>query len=292
MVYVKNFYLPSDSAEINFIKNEKRTCFNTFYPFNIFPNKELKSVDFDTITIFYGSNGSGKSTLLNLIAEKIGAFRYSEFNSAPLFESFVEMCRIELYKRPKEYSVLTSDDVFDYVIKARSVNSEIDNSREELFSKYREVHDQVRGDHSIMNLKGLDDYERWKETIDILSPKRSQSKFIKSRLPADIDLMSNGQTALRYFIDKIEEDAVYLLDEPENSLSIEFQMQLADYISATARSARTQFIIATHSPILLSIPNATIYDLDSCPVTVKHWTDLHNVRRYFDFFMDHKDEFE
>ena len=97
---------------------------------------------------------------------------------------------------------------------------------------------------------------------------------------------------MRYFLERIEDDAVYLLDEPENSLSIEFQIELAEYISATARATRSQFIIATHSPILLSMENAKVYNLDAYPASVCRWTDLPNVRKYFDFFMEHKEEFD
>ena len=82
------------------------------------------------------------------------------------------------------------------------------------------------------------------------------------------------------------------MDEPENSLSIERQIELAEYIAATARATRSQFVIATHSPVLLSMQGAKIYNLDDYPVSVSPWTDLPNVRRYFDFFMDHQGEFE
>jgi predicted ATPase len=108
----------------------------------------------------------------------------------------------------------------------------------------------------------------------------------------DVDLHSNGETAMQYFIDRIDEDALYILDEPENSLSIERQLELCEYITATARSTDSQFIIATHSPVLLSMRGARIYDLDAYPACVKRWTELENVRRYFEFFMDHREEFK
>ena len=75
MIYVRKLILPSDVAEITTIKLEKRTCFHTFYPFKIFPDKKLSEIEFDGITMFYGGNGSGKSTLLNVLAEKIHAIR-------------------------------------------------------------------------------------------------------------------------------------------------------------------------------------------------------------------------
>lgn len=291
MIYARKLILPSEYAEIAFIKNEKRTCFNTFYPFKIFPEKSLAQVDFDGITMFYGGNGSGKSTLVNVIARKMNAIRYSEFNDAPLFEKFTEMCSIECAKMPRASYVLTSDDVFDYVLNARTVNEGIDDKRNELFEKYIATHREAVTNPDIMRLKGLDDYERWKTTMEILSPKKSQSSYIKKRVARDIELHSNGETAMRYFLDRIDEDALYLLDEPENSLSIELQIELAEYISATARATRSQFIIATHSPVLLSMKGAKIYNLDDYPASVCRWTELPNVRKYFDFFMDHKEEF-
>ena len=68
MVYLNRFILPSDTAEIKVIENEKRTCFNTFYPFKIFPLKKLRTLEFETVTMLYGGNGSGKSTLLNVMS--------------------------------------------------------------------------------------------------------------------------------------------------------------------------------------------------------------------------------
>lgn len=292
MIYIKKLTLPSELAEAKVIELEKRTCFNTFYPFKIFPEMRLGTIDFDGITMLYGGNGSGKSTLINVLAHKMRAARYSEFNDAPLFDRFTEMCSLDYMRTPRRSSVLTSDDVFDYVLKARTVNENISEQRNELFDKYVAIHGGAERNPDILRLKGLDDYERWSETMEILSPRKSQSSYVKKRTARDIDLYSNGQTAMRYFLERIEDDAVYLLDEPENSLSIELQIELAEYISATARVGRTQFIIATHSPVFLAMKEAKIYNLDSYPASVCRWTELPNVRKYFDFFMEHKHEFE
>ncbi len=292
MVYLKRFVLPSESAEIGFIKGESRTCYHTFYPFKIFTEKSLRTLTFDNITLLYGGNGSGKSTLLNVIARKIGASRFSSFNGSPFFDRFVEMCYAEFERRPDKAFALTSDDVFDYALTARSVNGDIDGKREELIEKYITVRSDVLNNPEKGLLKDLDDYERWSETREILSPRRTQSCYVKKRVARDIDLYSNGQTAIRYFIDRVDGDGLYLLDEPENSLSIEYQADLADYILSTARSTKSQFIIATHSPLLLSMKGARIYNLDDHPATLCEWTELPNVRKYYDFFMKHREEFE
>ena len=90
----------------------------------------------------------------------------------------------------------------------------------------------------------------------------------------------------------IEEDALYLLDEPENSLSASRQIELAEYLEETVRYMGCQLIISTHSPFLLSMKGAKIYDLDARPADIKPWTELENVRAYYDFFMKHKEAFE
>jgi len=76
--YLKSLRLVSDSAETQFIIDQKRTCYNGIYPFKLFPQRELEYVEFAPITIFYGGNGSGKSTLLNIVAEKLGVMRHQE----------------------------------------------------------------------------------------------------------------------------------------------------------------------------------------------------------------------
>ena len=108
----------------------------------------------------------------------------------------------------------------------------------------------------------------------------------------NIRMHSNGESAMGFFTSQIDENALYLLDEPENSLSVERQMELQKLILDSARYFGCQFVIATHSPVLLSIPDALIYDLDEDPVRTKRWTELKNVRTYYEFFKSHEKEFE
>lgn len=292
MIYLKKLKLASEQAEMNAILSEKRTCFGTMYPFKIFPQKKLEYLEFEPVTIFYGGNGSGKTTLLNIISEKINAIRHSEYNKSAFFEKYTNLCKIYGDDIPQSSQILSSDDVFDYVMNMRYLNSNVDFHREELFRGYGIHHMRATlEEESYTNLHGLEDYDRWKEVQDALNPKKSQSKFVKERLAKNVDMFSNGETAMRYFTEHIDKDAIYLLDEPENSLSIKFQIDLAKYISDSARYFGCQFIISTHSPILLSIEQAKIYDLDSYPVTTKIWSELENVRAYYEFFKQHEAEF-
>ena len=70
------------------------------------------------------------------------------------------------------------------------------------------------------------------------------------------------------------------------------QLELARFLHDSARFYNCQFVIATHSPFLLAMPGARIYDLDSEPIATKRWTELENVRATWEFFQSHKDEFK
>jgi len=281
--YIKRLILQSDGQETGFIMNQRRTCYNGIYPYKIFPQKGLREISFAPITIFYGGNGSGKTTLLNIIAEKTKVIRHSAFSGSAFFSEYVAGCDIESRTIPSNSQILTSDDVFDYLLNIRYLNDGIDVRREELFEDYL---DRKYAHHQ---LKSMAEYEDWKESYDAKS--KSQSQFVRDRLMRNVDMFSNGESAMKYFVDHITENALYLLDEPENSLSIALQQELCKYIVDSARHFGCQFVMSTHSPVLLSMKDAVIYDLDSDPVSVRNWTELENVRRYFDFFEEHRNEF-
>ena len=86
-------------------------------------------------------------------------------------------------------------------------------------------------------------------------------------------------------------DALYLLDEPENSLSAKLQRELAEFIQQSARFYGCQFVISTHSPFLLAMNGVKIYDLDASPVQVRRWSELENIRTYFELFDAHRRDF-
>ena len=88
-----------------------------------------------------------------------------------------------------------------------------------------------------------------------------------------------------------KENSLYLLDEPENSLSPVRQQELVRFIEDSVRFYGCQFVISTHSPFVLSMKGAKIYDLDEDPVDVKHWTELENIKAYYKFFKKHEHEF-
>ena len=233
----------------------------------------------------YGGNGSGKTTALNVIAEKLGLERDTLYNRSNFFEDYTELCSYdEEHKIPAGSRIITSDDVFDFMLNLRSINDGINRKREDLFEDYLEAK------YAHFQMKSLDDYERLKKVT--LARSNTQSKFVRKNIMDNVREHSNGESAFIYFADKIKENGLYLLDEPENSLSPERQQELLKFLEDSARFFGGQFIIATHSPFLLSMKGAKIYDMDEEVVDVKRWSELKNVRAYYDFFKKHEREFE
>lgn len=286
--------MPTQDAEENYFLNPgnfraKQTCYTTRYPFGLFRYRELPEFNFTDITIFCGNNGSGKSSILNVIAEKLELERNAPFNRSDFFEDYVGLCRYQLNKTiPKESKIITSDGVFEKVLDIRRINDGIDSKRSDLIDEYIEENSPY-AEPNLLN--GLDDYDRWKRVNNIRNKNRSQSRFLKENLMRNIQERSNGESALAYFVDSIQENALYLLDEPENSLSPQNQLQLKYFIEDSVRNFGCQFIVSTHSPFLLSLKGAHIYDIDETPPSEKKWTELDCVKVYHDFFMEQSDKF-
>ena len=153
-----------------------------------------------------------------------------------------------------------------------------------MFEEYNELR---RGE---FRLRSLEDYDRLRQVVRARS--RTQSRFTREEAGGNPRERSNGESAFGYFTERIGEDGLFLLDEPENSLSPVRQQELAAFMRDSVRFYSCQFIVATHSPFLLALPGARVYDLDSVPAAVRPWTQLPPVRAYFDFFKEHAEELE
>ncbi|QAT43917.1 AAA family ATPase [Aminipila luticellarii] len=290
-VYLDRFHFPDNVSEEIFLSNEERlkaTCYSSVYPFTLFFEKGLEELKFEPVTFLYGGNGSGKTTILNIIAEKMKIQRGTYFNKSDFFDDYVGLCEQHTINSSfsiwRNSRIITSDDVFDYMLAVRCVNEKIDIKRENLFDEYMETK------YSSFQMRSLDDYEQLKKNNDV--KKHTFSKYVKRNLMGNIREQSNGESAFWFFTENIKENALYLLDEPENSLAVELQVKLLKFIEDSARFFGCQFIIATHSPFLLSMKESQIYDLDETPIAGKKWTELENVRSYFNFFKEHEEEFK
>ena len=291
LVYLERFQLPGEGAEVNFLASDsenKRTCYGSRYPFGVFIGRGVPRLEFEPITILCGGNGSGKSTVLNLIGEKLGLGRGAVFNRSSFFGAYLQMCRAETapgFDRAGENSrIITSDDVFDSLLDFRSFNENIEHRRRELLQEY------AGAKYARFQMRSMEDLDRLRQVVD--AQRGTGSAYVNRRVMRDLPGKSNGESAFAYFTREIKEGGLYLLDEPENSLSPQLQLELLRFLQDSARFYRCQFVIATHSPFLLSLRGAKIYDLDARPVECCPWTRLDHVRAYYRFFQERAAEFE
>ena len=80
MIYLSDFHFPDRELEYDITMGQKRTCYDTVYPFLILSEHGLKRLDFEPITILYGGNGCGKTTAMNVIAQKLELTRDTLYN--------------------------------------------------------------------------------------------------------------------------------------------------------------------------------------------------------------------
>ncbi len=94
---------------------------------------------------------------------------------------------------------------------------------------------------------------------------------------------SHGQCNMAFFASRFRVPGLYLLDEPESALSPRRQLELLSILREAAARGDAQFVVATHSPILMSLPGADILDFDACPVAkiAYHDTDSYRLHRGF-----------
>ena len=280
MIYLREFDFVSYNNDWD--KTTGQDYYNTIYPYHVLSKNRIEKIFFDNITIFYGGNGCGKTTALNVIAEKLRLNRTTLYNKSTFFDDYLSNCHYSSREIPIKSCIVTSDDVFEFTMNLRHINQGLDSRRRDLIEEYTQ-------NYSRGKLSTMSDYDNFSKSF---RPKKiNMTNFIRQNMHDNVREHSNGESAFLYFTDKIQENALYLLDEPENSLSPDKQQELLKFIEESVRFFKCQFIIATHSPFLLSMQDAKIYDFDANPVAIKKWTELKNVRDYYNFFKLHENEF-
>ena len=138
------------------------------------------------------------------------------------------------------------------------------------------------------------------QTHDIVIPQHSQKRFCRKifceeerrAFQAYCSVKPNSRKRRSAATSLWTRKFVNCLDEPENSLSPARQKELAAFLEEAVRFFDCQIVAATHSPFLLAMRGAKIYDFDADPVDVKRWTELDNVRAWREFFLEHDSDFK
>lgn len=267
----------------SFLFSDETVSNPNIYPYNVFADKNERVLVFNSpITVLYGNNASGKSTMLNIMANRLQLegqeyATSNRYGKALYFSQFVEECSYTLGETDDGRAQKKLPQKSRY-IKSEDILYEIKKIQQEQVLEDGYIYEHIR--------RGMPREQReffrnskatWQQLENI---KFAQEKY------------SNGETTLQMLDDYIEPDALYLLDEPEVSLSPANQTALAERLNQMARFLGCQFIISTHSPFMLGTLYAKIYNLDSRDLEEARWTELENVRYFYDFFERHRGEFQ
>ena len=238
------------------------------FPYSVPAIRSLPEVAFPSaVTFFVGENGSGKSTLMEGIAAaaNLPAVGSESIESDPSLSAQRQLGRklkLVWEKRTHRGFFLRAEDFFGF---ARQVSK----LRAEMQERLAAIDEEYEGRSAYA--KGL-----------AKGPAAGSLAELERRYGVDLDANSHGQSFLKLFQSRFVPGGLYLLDEPEAPLSPQSQLALIAMLNAMV-AQQAQFIIATHSPILLAFPRATIYSFDEQPVRPVPFADLEHVNLTRDF---------
>jgi predicted ATPase len=261
---------PAHGAGARFLRAVRRreSRDDTRFPFSVPVIRTLTDLRFDgPVTFFVGENGSGKSTLLEAIAAaaRLPAVGSADIDADATLGAQRELARalalVWTRKTPRGF-FLRAEDFFGFAKRLSAMRGELLARIAELEVEY--------ADRSAY-AKGL-----------AMGPAHASLADMERRYGVDLDANSHGQSFLRLFQSRFVPDGLYLLDEPEAPLSPQSQLGLMAMMQEMLADG-AQFIIATHSPILLAFPGATIYSFDRAPAAVVPYDELEHVVLTRDF---------
>jgi predicted ATPase len=232
------------------------------FPFTVPAIRTLARLDLASpVTFFVGENGSGKSTVLEAIAvlaglPAVGSAEVSTDTTLALQRSLTTGFRLVWSRRNRRGFFLRAEDFFGFV-------KRLARMRTELTDRLGEVEREFA------------DASAYAKSL-AAGPARASLAEMTTRYGEDLEANSHGETFLRLFKARLVPGGLYLMDEPEAALSPKSQLGLIALIADTV-AAGGQFVIATHSPILLAFPRATIYSFDTAPIERTDYADLEHV---------------
>ena len=233
------------------------------FPFDLEIVRSLREIQLTSeVTFFVGENGSGKSTVLEAIAcaaesITVGSESVRTDQTLAPIRKLAQYFRLAWNKRTRKGFFLRAEDFFGY---AKSMRQK----REELEQDLSNVDEEYVG--------------RSKYAADLARmPYQGQIAAIKNRYGKDLDHYSHGESFLTLFQSRFVPNGLYLLDEPEAALSPTRQLT---FISALKQMIQenAQFIIATHSPIILAFPDAAILNFKEGRIQQVQYDQLEHVQ--------------
>ena len=217
------------------------------YPYDTAVLSRLSRLELGApVTMFCGDNGCGKTTLIELMAAKLRAER---------IRSAADGFRISMKGKPRHCFLFTAEGFTKYI---DYVVAEKEYARREL--------DALPGQYG-------SDYARELAA----QPYAGTLAALQGLYERPLEAQSHGQGFLEFFQSRLRPDGLYLMDEPEAALSYVNQLALI-YLMQDAVRAGSQFVLATHSPILTACPGAALYEMEEGALTQKSYPELRSIQ--------------
>jgi predicted ATPase len=233
------------------------------FPFNVPVIQALPAIEFSSpVTFLVGENGSGKSTFLEAIASAAGSIAVgsSDLDSDKSLDSVKRLgqkLKLSWHKRTRKGFFLRAEDYFGYAKRLAQIREDMEQDLRDLEVEYEGRSKTALGLAQMPFMRELHD--------------------LKAKYGQDLDNYSHGESFFTFFRARLVPDGLYLLDEPEAPLSPLRQLGFISMLKEMVEQHQAQFIIATHSPILMAYPGATILSFDTVPVQPMSYDELEHV---------------
>jgi predicted ATPase len=241
------------------------------FPFSLPILQKIETLNFETtVTLLVGENGTGKSTLLEALACAaemivVGSESTRTDKSLAHARELAKYFKLCWSKRTRRGFFLRAEDFFGYAKRLNQMRMEMESDLKNVEIEYKERSNFAREQAKLSFSHELGD--------------------MRQHYGEGLDTHSHGESFLALFQSRFVPGGLYLLDEPEAPLSPLRQLALIAAIKDMVRQ-NGQFIIATHSPILMAIPDATILDFDGGGIHKACYEELEHVRLMRDFLKD------
>jgi len=238
------------------------------FPFTVPVIRALAEVTFTApVTFFVGENGSGKSTVMEALAcavesITVGSESVKTDRTLTSVRKLARYFKLAWTKRTRKGFFMRAEDFFGYAHSMRATREELEEELENVEREY---------------------VGRSKLAVDLArSAYQGQLAAMKHRYGKDLDNFSHGEAFLTLFQARFIPGGLYLMDEPEAALSPSRQLSFLSALKQMV-AQESQFIIATHSPILLAFPDAQILQFKDGVIREVKYNELEHVNLTRDF---------
>lgn len=246
---------------ISYNKPEGKEPF--IYPLSIPLLRDFHVMEFNTpVTLLVGDNGSGKSTLLEIISSSVNGIRIAdkELQEDEEFRNFIEVSKffkLSFSIKNKKGFFLRAEDFINYTRNFGDTRKKMQQEIEDTDERFKNNSPYAR---SLAKL-----------------PYYSSLYQMDSMYEGQLNEKSHGESFLEFFRSRLKPDGLYILDEPEAPLSPYNQIALMTIIKEMVKR-NCQFIISTHSPMLMAYKDATIYELKGSNIDRVKYEEIESIK--------------